>query len=272
MTTDPGGDGTTHFCRRGSIRNLTAFPSARCRESARLDVPLLIRLGRFHPEGRAAAPVHSPTRADRHRPALRSIRTDEQPALRLKPSSETHGVPATTERPRWDDVELASGVIHVRRGWDAVEGEIAPKRRQGRRDVPIPAVLRDHLLERRMASTGEGRVFASDRHVRSQAERAGRRWTANGHRRLTLHDARHTYASLMIAAGVNARRCPRSWATPNISITLDLYGHLMPGSQAEARLTSTPTSPGDPWLNFRRAFHWPLAAAAERQITVIYCI
>jgi integrase len=32
---------------------------------------------------------------------------------------------------RWDDVDLATGAIHVRRGWDAVEGEIAPKSRQG---------------------------------------------------------------------------------------------------------------------------------------------
>jgi integrase len=31
----------------------------------------------------------------------------------------------------WDDVDLATGVMHVRRGWDAVEGEIAPKSRQG---------------------------------------------------------------------------------------------------------------------------------------------
>lgn len=29
---------------------------------------------------------------------------------------------------RWEDVDLATGVIHVRRGWDEVEGEIAPKR------------------------------------------------------------------------------------------------------------------------------------------------
>jgi len=55
---------------------------------------------------------------------------------------------------RWEDVDLATGVIHVRRGWDAVEGEIAPKSRQGRRDVPVPAVLRDYLLECRMNSTG----------------------------------------------------------------------------------------------------------------------
>ena len=53
--------------------------------------------------------------------------------------------------------------------------------------------------------------------------------------RITLHECRHTFASLMIAAGVNAKElCRSSWATPTIGITLDRYGHLMPGSEAEA--------------------------------------
>ena len=134
----------------------------------------------------------------------------------------------------WADVDLATGVIHVRRGWDHIEGEIAPKSRQGKRDVPIPAVLRDHLLEYRMSSDGNERVFQSDRHVRKQAERAGKRWQEIDLDRLTLHDARHTYASLMIAAGVNAKALSTFMGHANIGITLDLYGHLMPGSQAEA--------------------------------------
>jgi integrase len=49
-----------------------------------------------------------------------------------------------------------------------------------------------------------------------------------------LHDARQTYASLMIAAGVNAKALSTFMGHANIGITLDLYGHLMPGSQAEA--------------------------------------
>ena len=89
-------------------------------------------------------------------------------------------------------------------------------------------------LEHRMNSTGEGRVFASDRQVRTQAERAGNRWTGQGHRRLTLHDARHSYASLMIAAGVNAKALSTFMGHANIAITMDLYGHLLPGSEAEA--------------------------------------
>jgi integrase len=60
---------------------------------------------------------------------------------------------------RWDDVDFPTSVIQVKRGWDHVEGAIAPKSRQGIRAVPIPAVLRDYLVEPRMRG-GEGRVFA----------------------------------------------------------------------------------------------------------------
>jgi len=38
----------------------------------------------------------------------------------------------------------------------------------------------------------------------------------------------------MIAAGVNAKALSTYMGHANIGITLDLYGHLMPGSQAEA--------------------------------------
>jgi integrase len=85
-----------------------------------------------------------------------------------------------------------------------------------------------------MNGSGEGHVFAGDRQVRGQAERARERWGDEGLERLTPHDARHTYASLMIAAGVNAKALSTYMGHANIAITLDLYGHLMPGSEAEA--------------------------------------
>ena len=45
---------------------------------------------------------------------------------------------------------------------------------------------------------------------------------------------RHTFASLMIAAGVNAKALSTYMGHAIISITLDRYGHLMPGNEAEA--------------------------------------
>jgi integrase len=51
---------------------------------------------------------------------------------------------------------------------------------------------------------------------------------------VTLHEARHTYASMMIAAGVNAKQLSTFMGHANIGVTLDRYGHLMRGAEAEA--------------------------------------
>ena len=48
---------------------------------------------------------------------------------------------------RVGDVELAAGVMRVERGWDDKAGAIDLKTKAGRRRVPIPGVLRDHLVE-----------------------------------------------------------------------------------------------------------------------------
>jgi integrase len=125
-------------------------------------------------------------------------------------------------------------VIHVRRGWDAVEGEIEPKSARSRRRVPIPAALRDYLVERRLDAGGEVYVFGGAREARRMTERGSAAMKAAGFGLLSIHDARHTYASLTIAAGVNAKALSEFLGHASISITFDLYGHLMPGAHDEA--------------------------------------
>jgi len=139
---------------------------------------------------------------------------------------------------RWEDVDLAAGVIRVERSWDSKEGEIEPKSAVGRRTVPIATVLRHHLVEQRIrAADPEGRVFGTGSQPFSPTRvrvRASKAWTKAELEPITLHEARHTFASLMIAAGVNAKALSTYMGHANISITLDRYGHLMPGNEAEA--------------------------------------
>jgi integrase len=139
---------------------------------------------------------------------------------------------------RIEDIDLATGVIHVRRGWDVKDGEILPKSGKARR-VPIPAVLRDYLDEHllRLEWT-EGLVFGassvspfSPSPLRRRAETA---WRKAKLEQIGLHECRHTFASLMIAAGVNAKALSTYMGHATISITLDRYGHLMPGNEDEA--------------------------------------
>ena len=53
---------------------------------------------------------------------------------------------------RWEDVDLAAGVIRVERSWDVKEGVVSPKSRAARRTVPIAEVLREHLVQHKLRS------------------------------------------------------------------------------------------------------------------------
>jgi integrase len=140
---------------------------------------------------------------------------------------------------RWEDVDLANGVIRVERAWDVQEGPIEPKSRAARRRVPIPAILRDYLVEHRHGRPGvlghvfgrpDGKAFDGPT-VDARAKAA---WRRSGLEPITLHEARHTFASLMIAAGVNAKALATYMGHASVTITYDRYGHLFPGNEREA--------------------------------------
>ena len=159
----------------------------------------------------------------------------------------------------WEDVDLAAGVIRVQRAWDPQACRaIEPKSQAGRRSVPIAAVLRDYLDEHKLRSgrtdgLAFGRSATSPFADSAVGQRARRTWANENERRreqaekdgedpdsvellepIRLHECRHTFASLMIAAGVNAKALSTYMGHANISITLDRYGHLMPGNEVEA--------------------------------------
>jgi len=136
---------------------------------------------------------------------------------------------------RWEDVDLATGVLRVKRAWDKVEGIIEPKSRAGVRTVPIAAVLRDYLDAHKTAHDS-GYVFGSERPFSYSGvyTRAKRVWKDAGLTPISLHECRHTFASLMIAAGVNAKALTTYLGHSSGQVTLDRYGHLMPGNEEEA--------------------------------------
>lgn len=58
-------------------------------------------------------------------------------------------------------------------------------------------------------------------------KRALTAWAHAGLAPIGLHECRHTFASLMIAAGVNAKALSTYMGHASVSITFDLYGHPM---------------------------------------------
>ena len=138
---------------------------------------------------------------------------------------------------RWEDVDFDRGVIRVERSWDAKEGALEPKSRAGHRAVPLTPMLREHLLTHALA-TGRraglvfGRTATTPLSASAVGVRAKKAWTSTGLSPITLHEARHTFASLMIAARVPPKSLSVYMGHSSIVITLDLYGHLLPGDEA----------------------------------------
>jgi integrase len=143
---------------------------------------------------------------------------------------------------RWAAIDFVSGTIRVRESWDPKEGSIAPKTRTSARTTPMPEAARVVLAElrsRRLPAPDSALAYATDDgspfHAATIYRRADRAWEAAGiPERLRLHQARHTYASFMIAAGVNAKALSVFMGHSSIKVTFDLYGHLMPGTESEA--------------------------------------
>ena len=120
------------------------------------------------------------------------------------------------------------------------------RRRAGRRAAPIASLLREHLAAQALW-TGRRTGFAFSTRPDQPSDpdslnqRARQAWQRMNTERaehkpkpIGLHERRHTFASLMIGAGVNAKALSSYMGHASITITLDRYGHLMPGNKEEA--------------------------------------
>ncbi|MDQ3728172.1 MAG: tyrosine-type recombinase/integrase, partial [Actinomycetota bacterium] len=66
-------------------------------------------------------------------------------------------------------------------------------------------------------------------------KRAAKAWKDAELVSITLHECRHTFASLLIDAGANPKAIQTFMGHSKIQTTFDTYGHLMPGSHDEVR-------------------------------------
>lgn len=154
----------------------------------------------------------------------------------------------------WDAVDLATGKLTVRRALHEEKGKLFlgdAKTKAGRRTISLPkeavqALRRQskHQLEEKLASGGtwantmnlvftdtEGKSLRRTNLQRRDLHRILKR---AGLEDVTLHTFRHTHASLLIAAGVDIKTISRRLGHENINITLQTYGHLMPGQDERA--------------------------------------
>ena len=147
---------------------------------------------------------------------------------------------------RWADVDFAGGVIRVERGWDMYAGAIAAKSTASVRGVPMAFPVRRELRELKLRSgrDGDDLVFgrtASEPFFPSTVRAAAlRAWKAAGVESITLHEARHCAISFFIASGLDLKQVSTWAGHSDIRVTLNRYGHVIPGSERDAadRLTA----------------------------------
>jgi integrase len=153
---------------------------------------------------------------------------------------------------QWSDIDWATGGLHVQRQLTRVGPNMyaAPKSKSGRRTLTLGqgtiSVLQDHLErqadEKLLAGSGwtdHGLVFTTstgtpmrpenlvDRYYTPLVEKAGVD-------RIRFHDLRHTAASLMLGHRRPILEVSYILGHSRVSITLDVYGHLIPGADADA--------------------------------------
>lgn len=145
----------------------------------------------------------------------------------------------------WGDIDSNGNFIEVRRSvWRGITG--TPKSGKSRR-VDMSDRLKEVLEQHRKIVAAEALkageempalVFTSDEltpydgvNVRKSFEAALRK---AGLRKIRFHDLRHSYASWLIANKESIAYVRDQLGHHSIQITVDLYGHLVPGENREA--------------------------------------
>ena len=150
-------------------------------------------------------------------------------------------------------LDLTRRLVRVRQTLVLVKGGFEfgrPKTKAGRRDVELRAeaveALRLHRklqLEERIRLGGVakdyGLVFSSTSGTPIRRQNLHRRsfkplLEEAGLPDIRFHDLRHTFASIALSKGANINTVSKMLGHSSVKVTLDVYGHLMPGMQAEA--------------------------------------
>lgn len=143
---------------------------------------------------------------------------------------------------QWGDINWKTSELVVRR--TLYQGKLgSPKTKGSIRRVSISPMLLEGLREHYESVTGDGDAFVfqtpsgtavnAKNLVRREFNPALKR---AGLRRVTYHSLRHTFASLLIEQGENVKYIQQQLGHSSAKMTLDLYGHLMPGTRIDAGL------------------------------------
>jgi integrase len=153
---------------------------------------------------------------------------------------------------RWRDLDLEKATLAVRQSIEQTKDGLAfkePKTRRGRRVVALPNVTVDALRRHRTdqakrrlllgsAYRDQGLVLTRlDGRPMDPGETSkafARLVVRKKLRRFSLHNLRHTHATLLLRANVHPKVVSERLGHATIGITLDTYSHVLPDMQEAA--------------------------------------
>jgi integrase len=150
---------------------------------------------------------------------------------------------------QWVDLDLQHGVLQVRRQWTRAGDYAEPKTEKATRRIPLAPELTKRLAAHRLASPHskeDDPVFASAngtplshrnvtrRGFEPAASEAG--LLADGQPRITFHDLRHAFASIMIERGITPTVLANLMGHTTSLTTERIYVHLFNRQRSDDRV------------------------------------